>query len=118
MERIKFLVLFVLLSTMTAWAECDYAVYYTYGAKEYYLAQGDDVVNVSTILQHLELYGVCTDVQTFDEGSEDTGILSISKELKSQGVAGAWYSLEGVRLSDKPTTCGIYINNGNKVIIK
>ena len=67
MERIKFLVLFVLLSTMTAWAECDYAVYYTYGAKEYYLAQGDQVVNVSTVLQHLELYGVCTDVQTFDD---------------------------------------------------
>ena len=55
-----------LTMVQTAWAECDYFVYYTYGAKEYYLAQGDEVVNASTILQHLELYGVCTDVQTFD----------------------------------------------------
>ena len=56
----------MLTMAQTAWAECDYFVYYTYGAKEYYLAQGDEVVNASTILQHLELYGVCTDVQTFD----------------------------------------------------
>ena len=56
----------LLMTAQTAWAECDYFVYYTYGAKEYYLAQGDEVVNASTILQHLELYGVCTDVQTFD----------------------------------------------------
>ena len=55
-----------LMAGQTAWADCDYFVYYTYGAKEYYLDQGDQIVNVSTVLQHLELYGVCTDVQTFD----------------------------------------------------
>ena len=27
-------------------------------------------------------------------------------------------SLDGVRLSGKPTQRGIYINNGNKVVIK
>ena len=56
-----------LMAGQTAWAECDYYVYYTYGSKNYYLEQGDQVVNVSTVLQHLELYGVCTDVQTFDD---------------------------------------------------
>ena len=30
----------------------------------------------------------------------------------------AWYSLDGVRLSGKPSSKGIYINNGKKVIIK
>ena len=30
----------------------------------------------------------------------------------------AWYTLDGVRLSGKPSTKGIYINNGKKVIIK
>ena len=30
----------------------------------------------------------------------------------------AWYSLDGVRLSGKPTQRGLYINNGKKVVIK
>jgi hypothetical protein len=30
----------------------------------------------------------------------------------------AWYTLDGVRLSGKPTAKGIYINNGKKVVIK
>ena len=72
-ERVKlsfnFILTLVAMLTMaqTTWAECDYAVYYTYGSKNYYLEQGDQVVNVSTVLQQLQLYGVCTDVQTFDD---------------------------------------------------
>ena len=66
-KKIIITILFALVTMVqTAWADCDYFVYYTYGAKEYYLDQGDQIVNVSTVLQHLELYGVCTDVQTFD----------------------------------------------------
>ena len=38
-----------LMAGQTAWAECDYYVYYTYGSKNYYLEQGDQVVNVSTM---------------------------------------------------------------------
>ena len=30
----------------------------------------------------------------------------------------AWYTLDGVRLSSKPSSKGIYINNGKKVAIK
>ena len=30
----------------------------------------------------------------------------------------AWYTLDGTRLSGKPSTKGIYINNGKKVVIK
>ena len=30
----------------------------------------------------------------------------------------AWYTLDGVRLSGKPTKKGLYINNGRKVVIK
>ena len=32
--------------------------------------------------------------------------------------AGAWYDIQGRRLSGKPTTKGLYINNGKKVVIK
>jgi hypothetical protein len=29
-----------------------------------------------------------------------------------------WYTLDGRQLQGKPTTKGLYINNGNKVVIK
>ena len=32
--------------------------------------------------------------------------------------AGAWYTVNGVKLNGKPTTKGMYINNGKKVVIK
>ena len=40
----------------------------------------------------------------------ETGELSFDSET--------WYTLDGVRLSGKPSTKGIYINNGKKVAIK
>ena len=45
-------------------------------------------------------------------GSLDTktGELSFDSE--------AWYTLDGVRLSGKPSTKGIYINNGRKIVIR
>ena len=55
-------------------------------------------------------------VLNFDD-EEATGILEISADSKEM-TDDAWYSLDGVRLSGKPTQRGIYINNGNKVVIK
>ena len=37
---------------------------------------------------------------------------------KAERDSEAWYSLNGVRLSGKPTKKGLYINNGRKVVIK
>ena len=48
------------------------------------------------------------------QGSTPTGI----EEVKSEKFADAWYSLDGRRLSGKPTKKGLYINNGKKVAIK
>lgn len=50
-------------------------------------------------------------------GEEVTGILEVSADSKEK-KDDAWYSLAGVRLSGKPTQRGMYINKGNKVIIK
>ena len=50
-------------------------------------------------------------------GEEVTGILEVSADSKEM-TDDAWYSLDGVRLSGKPTQRGMYINKGNKVIIK
>ena len=50
---------------------------------------------------------------------EATGVISIENgKLKIENDADAWYSLDGRRLSGKPTQKGIYINHGNKVVIK
>ena len=43
-----------------------------------------------------------------------TGILT---PILSQGE-GAWYTLDGRKLISKPTQTGVYIYNGNKVVIK
>lgn len=46
--------------------------------------------------------------ETFNEGSFST---DLSKDNN-------WYSVTGARLSDKPTTHGIYIHQGRKIVIK
>ena len=55
-------------------------------------------------------------VMNFDGENEVNGV----KEVK--GVNGvkddSWYTVNGVKLSGKPTKAGLYIHNGKKVIIK
>ena len=48
-----------------------------------------------------------------------TGIISIDKDNKIIiNEAEGWYSLDGRKLSGKPTNKGVYIQNGRKVVIK
>lgn len=61
--------------------------------------------------------GINTFVLNF--GGEETGIISIeNSKLKIENGAGAWFTLDGRKLTYKPSAKGIYINNGKKVIIK
>ena len=53
-------------------------------------------------------------VLNFDDKAP-TGIRSIDNVGKESG---AWYDLQGSRLVGKPATKGIYINNGNKIVVK
>ena len=52
-----------------------------------------------------------------------TGISAVDSDSKcresaiSNAFGQVWYSLDGRRLSDKPTVRGIYVNNGKKVVI-
>ena len=49
-------------------------------------------------------------------GEENTSISPAEiKEIRES--AGAWYTINGVRLSSKPTKKGLYIHNGRKVVI-
>ena len=54
----------------------------------------------------------------FGEGTQ-TGIISIENgKLKIENDADAWFTLDGRKLSGKPSVKGVYVNNGRKVIIK
>ena len=58
-------------------------------------------------------------VRLVSRNGETTAIGEIdTKTGKMTFDSEAWYTLDGVRLSGKPSTNGIYINNGKKVAIK
>jgi len=48
-------------------------------------------------------------------GSEVTAIRSIEVSPETKSL---WYTLDGKRLSGKPTQKGIYVRNGRKVVVK
>ena len=57
---------------------------------------------------------VCGTQETFGTGVEEVR----SVEVKSEKWADAWYSLDGRRLSGKPSRAGVYIYNGKMCVIK
>ena len=55
----------------------------------------------------------------FDEHNETTGIISTTNFTNFTNKAdAAWYTINGVRLSAKPTAKGLYVHGGRKVAIK
>ena len=50
-------------------------------------------------------------------GEDEATVVREVKEVR-EVKDNSWYTLDGRRLSGKPTQHGIYINNGNKVVIK
>ena len=82
------------------------------------------VVNINAFFAYFKLNGITVDelaqgaksiVMNF--GDETTNI-STTNFTNDTNVNSDWYSLDGSRLNGKPTTKGIYIHNGNKVVIK
>ena len=49
---------------------------------------------------------------------ETTGIGTLDNRTGEVTFGDEWYSLDGQKLDGKPTKKGLYINKGNKVIIK
>ena len=50
-----------------------------------------------------------------DFSDETTGI---SGNCRVDDVDSSWFTLQGVKLADKPTQNGVYIHNGKKIVIK
>lgn len=58
-------------------------------------------------------------VRFVDANGEVTGIGMLDTQTGDVNFdSEAWYTLDGVRLAEKPTKQGIYIHNGKKVIVK
>lgn len=70
-------------------------------------AAATDDLPQSIIVRLVSRSGETTAIGTLDT---KTGEVTFDSE--------AWYTLDGVRLSGKPSTKGIYINNGKKIVIK
>ena len=51
----------------------------------------------------------------YDGESDQTGIQSIDEQYDE---AGAWFTLDGRRLTGKPAKGGLYVVNGKKVVVK
>ena len=89
----------------------------------------NDAMTINSCRAHFELNGITAGdasagvrafVLNFDGDGEATGITDPTPDPSPawEGNGCAWYSLDGRRLSGKPTTSGIYINNGRKIVIK
>ena len=70
-------------------------------------AATDEELPSSIIVRLVGANGQTTAIGTIDT---KTGEMTFDSE--------AWYTLDGVRLSGKPSKKGLYINNGRKVVIK
>jgi len=49
--------------------------------------------------------------------NDPTGIATIKQDANTVSGDNAWYTISGVRLTEKPTAPGVYINKGSKVVI-
>jgi hypothetical protein len=90
-------------------------------------AVGAPTLNPTDEAVYERLEGISTDDETvfgakeyqvnlFFEGSEDdiTGIHTLNHQIADKE---GYYTLQGIRLN-KPTTAGIYIHNGKKIVVK
>ena len=57
-------------------------------------------------------------VRLVGSNGETANVMTLDTRTGEISDAMGWYSMDGRRLSGKPTTKGIYINNGRKVVIK
>ena len=63
---------------------------------------------------YLSLPTAGTDKINVSLGGATTGIEDIAADNEDHG---AWYTLDGVKVNEKPTAKGLYIHNGKKVIV-
>lgn len=105
----------------------DRSILFLGGNNTLYYPDGTATTTINACRAYFQLEGIeagapANGVKAFVLNFEDerpTGVEEIVNGKLSNGKSlGAWYSIDGRRFSGKPTKQGIYIHNGNKVIIK
>ncbi|MBQ6751793.1 MAG: hypothetical protein IJR02_13655 [Bacteroidaceae bacterium] len=54
----------------------------------------------------------------FGDEDEETGILSTTDDTNFTDSDDAWYTLDGRKLSGKPSQRGVYIRGGRKIAVQ
>ena len=67
---------------------------------------------------HLEITAPAQSAPAFLGFEENTTAINEHELHESHELSGAWYTLDGRKLSGKPSAKGIYVRNGRKFIIK
>ena len=81
--------------------------------RAYFELQGDLVCGDPASAEGIKAF-----VLDFGEETEETSIFEISESAGHPESSDSWISLSGMKLDSKPTSKGIYIHNGRKIIIK
>ena len=88
--------------------DTDNPKYFVNAFRAYFHVDLSDGANIGAFVLNID-----------DEAGNATGILRMeNEEWKMENSAGAWYTIEGVKLTAKPTRKGLYIRHRKKVMIK
>ena len=83
---------------------------------------GDKIPHLNAFRAYFQLDGLTAGEITLARMSfegETTGVVSMyNEQCTMNNRADAWYTVNGVKLSGKPTAKGMYIRNGKKVVVK
>ena len=98
------------------WSEENKSILFVGAGNTLYYPEAGGHVNACRAYFDLGSASAREFVLNFGEEGEVNGVKEVNATL---GVNDdSWYTLDGVKLSGKPTQAGLYIHNGKKVIIK
>ena len=87
------------------------------GNKLHYPQTDGYTINACRAYFHVDL-SKGTNVRAFSLHFDDDGTTGIVDNKRETITNNRWYTLDGRRLNGKPTTKGLYIYNGNKMVVK
>ena len=87
------------------------------GNKLHYPQTDGYTINACRAYFHVDLSNT-SGVRAFSLHFDDDGTTGIVDNKRETITNNRWYTLDGRRLNGKPTTKGLYIYNGNKMVVK
>ena len=101
------------------WTEEDKSILFLGAANTLYYPQNG--ASLGACRAYFQLTNPTTNVREFNLNFNEEETTSLSEELRiksEERADAAWYTINGVKLDSKPSSKGIYIHGGRKVVIK